>query len=386
MADSMNLALLKRLCATPGIAGREDQVRAVVAEEFRPLVDELRVDALGSVVGTKRGDGPRVMLAAHMDEIGFFVSHIDDNGFLRLQPVGGFDARTLVAQRVVVHGFAGSVLRGALQPGTKPIHVLDRDEIKPAKMEELFVDLGLPVERVRAEVELGDIVTLDRDLEAVGDCVMSKALDDRVGVFVMIEALRAMEQSAAEIVAVATTQEEVGLRGAQTTAFAVQPDIAVALDTTLALDIPGIPSELAITHLGRGVAVKVMDSSHIANPALLRHLRELAEAHGIPYQLEILPRGGTDAGSMQRARGGAAAVPSRSHRAMSTPSTRWPTDTTSLVRSPCWPASSKTRDRDPMGMTSSPVTRLQWAPDDALAAMSGDQERGKTFRTVGCQL
>ena len=115
MADTVNLELLKRLCATPGIAGREDRVRSVVAEEVRPLVDELRVDALGSVVGTKHGDGPRVMLAAHMDEIRFFVSHIDDNGFLRLQPVGGFNARSLVAQRVLVHGFDGAVLRGALQ-------------------------------------------------------------------------------------------------------------------------------------------------------------------------------------------------------------------------------------------------------------------------------
>ena len=308
MANSVNLELLKTLCATPGIAGREDRMRAVVADELRPLVDDLRIDALGSVVATKRGDGPRVMLAAHMDEIGFFVSHIDDHGFLRLQPVGGFDARTLVAQRVLVHGFAGSVRRGALQPGTKPIHLLDRDEVKAAKLEDLFVDVGLPVEQVRAEIELGDVVTLDRELEEVGDCVMSKSLDDRVGVFVMIEALRAMGQSTAEVVAVATTQEEVGLRGAQTAAFEVQPDVAVALDTTLALDIPGMPPELAITHLGGGVAIKVMDSSHIANPALLRHLRDLAESGGIPYQLEILPRGGTDAGSMQRARGGAAVV------------------------------------------------------------------------------
>ena len=308
VADTVNLELLKQLCETPGIAGREERVRAVVADELRPLVDDLRIDALGSVVGTKRGDGPRVMLAAHMDEIGFIVSHIDDHGFLRLQPVGGFDARTLIAQRVLVHGFAGSVLRGALQPGSKPIHLLERDEIKPPKLEELFVDVGLPVEQVRAEIELGDIVTLDRELEEAGDCVMSKALDDRVGVFVMIEALRAMRQSNAEVVAVATTQEEVGLRGAQTAAFDVHPDVAVALDTTLALDIPGMPSELAITHLGRGVAIKVMDSSHIANPGLLRHLRDLAEADGIPYQLEILPRGGTDAGAMQRVRGGAAAV------------------------------------------------------------------------------
>ncbi|MBA3449878.1 MAG: M42 family metallopeptidase [Chloroflexia bacterium] len=304
----MNVDLLTRLCAAPGIAGREDRVRELVAAELRPLVDELRIDALGSVVGTKTGDGPRVMLTAHMDEIGFFVSHIDDHGFLRLQPVGGFDARTLVAQRVLVQGFAGSTLRGALQPGSKPIHLLDRDEIKPVKLEDLFVDVGLPVERVRAEIEPGDIVTLDRALEETGECVMSKALDDRVSVFVMIEALRAMGTSRAEIVAVATTQEEVGLRGAETAAFTVQPDVAIALDVTLALDVPGMPPELAVTHLGKGVAIKIMDSSHIGNPALVRHLRDLAEAHAIPYQLEILPRGGTDAGPMQRARGGAAAV------------------------------------------------------------------------------
>ena len=308
MADALNLDLLERLCAAPGIAGREERVQAVVAEALRPLVDELRFDALGSVIGTRRGDGPRVMIAAHVDEIGFFVSHIDDRGFLRLQPVGGFDARTLVAQRVLVHGFAGTTLRGALQPGSKPIHLLERDEIKAAKLEELFVDVGMPVEQVRAAVELGDIVTLDRELAVVGDCVMSKALDDRVGVFVMIEALRAMGESPAEIVAVATTQEEVGLRGAETAAYAVQPDVAIALDLTLALDIPGIPPELAVSRLGDGVALKVMDSSHIANPALLRHLRDLAEAHGIPYQIELLPRGGTDAGPMQRSRAGTAAV------------------------------------------------------------------------------
>ena len=308
MADSLNVDLLRRLCAAPGIAGREDQVRAVVVDELRPLVDDLRIDTLGNAVGTKSGNGPRVMIAAHMDEIGFFVSHIDDRGFLRLQSVGGFDARTLVAQRVLVHGLGGATLPGAVQPGTKPIHLLERDEIKAVKLEELFVDVGLPVEQVRAAIEPGDMVTLERELIEVGECVMSKALDDRLGVFVMIEALRAMGETRAEIVAVATTQEEVGLRGAETAAFTIEPEVAIALDLTLALDVPGMPPELAVTHLGDGVAIKVMDSSHIANPSLLRHLRDLAEAHGIPYQLELLPRGGTDAGPMQRSRGGAAAV------------------------------------------------------------------------------
>ena len=305
----MNIDLLKRLCQTPGIAGREDLVRAVVVEELRPLVDELRVDVLGNVVGTKRGTGgPRVMIAAHLDEIGFFVKHIDDDGFLRLQPVGGFDARVLVAQRVLVHGYAGESLRGVVQPAAKPIHLLDPNDAKPPKIEELFVDLGLPNDAVRAKVEVGDMVTLDRTTEQVGETVVSKALDDRLGVYVMIEAVRAMQGTAAEILAVATTQEEVGLRGAETAGYALEPDIAIALDVTLAADYPGGPKDQAVTRLGSGVALKVMDSSQLSHPKLLRHLRDIAEANGIPYQLEILPRGGTDAGAIQRARGGVAAT------------------------------------------------------------------------------
>lgn len=201
----MNLDLLKRLSEAPGIAGREDRVRDIVIDELRPLVDEIRVDVMGNVIGVRRGsDGPRVMVAAHMDEIGFFVKYIDDKGFLRLQPVGGFDARVLVAQRVLVHGYAGESLRGVVQPASKPIHILDPSEIKPAKIEELFVDVGLGADAVRANVEIGDMVTLDRTLESVGDGVVGKALDDRAGVYVMIEALRAASRGAAEIVAVAT--------------------------------------------------------------------------------------------------------------------------------------------------------------------------------------
>ena len=306
--SEINFDLLKRLCEAPGVASREDQVRAVTVDALRPLVDDLRVDALGNVMGIRKGDGPTVMIAGHMDEIGFLVSHIDDRGFLRIQPVGGFDARTLVAQRVQVHAQGGTAYPGVIQPAAKPIHILDKSEIKPAKLEELFVDTGMAAERVRDVIDIGDMVTVDRTLIEAGDCVMGKALDDRVGVFVMIEALRAAGTSTANIVAVATTQEEVGLRGAETSAYAVQPDIAIALDVTLALDIPGMSPELAVSRVGDGVAIKVMDSSHLAHPALLRHFRDLARQHDIPHQLEILPRGGTDAAEMQRARGGAPAI------------------------------------------------------------------------------
>ena len=256
MADTMNLELLKRLCATPGIAGREERVRAVVVEELRPLVDELRFDALGSVIGTRRGDGPRVMLAAsHGRDRLFRLPYRRQRVSSACSRSAASIARTLIAQRVLVHGYARiSLSRARCSRASKPIHLLDQDEIKPAKLEEFFVDLGLPVERVRAEIELGDIVTLDRELDEAGDCVMSKALDDRVGVFVMLEALARHEAEQRPKSSPWPPPRKKSACAARDNGRLrqLQPDIAVALDITLALDIPGMPSELAITHLGDG--------------------------------------------------------------------------------------------------------------------------------------
>lgn len=302
----MNFNLLKRLCETPGVPSREDQMRAVVIEELRPLTDSIRLDAMGNVIGVKRGTGgPKVMVAAHMDEIGFLVKHIDDKGFLRLQPVGGWDARNMVAQRVWVHGHAGTSLLGALMPGTKPVHLQTQEEQnKPPKIEEFFVDVGLPADEVKAMVEVGDMVTMARTTERLGNNVVSKTLDNRLSVFVMIEALRAVGEHACDILAVATTQEEVGLRGVSTAAYALEPDIGIALDVTLANDFPGPSDHEHVTRLGAGAAIKIMDSSLLCHPKLVRHFRDVAERNNIPYQLEILPRGGTDAGGIQRSRSG----------------------------------------------------------------------------------
>jgi putative aminopeptidase FrvX len=306
---AVNVALLKRLSETPGVSGREERVRALVIEELRPIVDNITVDALGNVVAFKKGKSDRrVMLAAHMDEIGFMVKHVDEHGFVRLQPIGGFDARVLVAQRVIVHTADGQALRGVLTPATKPIHLLGDEKPGAPKLEEFYVDLGMPGERVRELVDLGDSVTLDRTLERTGDCVIGKALDDRTGVFTMIEALRKLGRHEVNILAVATVQEEVGLRGAQTSAYHVEPDVAIALDVTIASDTPGMPESEAVTRLGAGAAIKVFDSSAIPNFKLVRHLRDVAERHDIKHQLEVLPRGGTDAGAMQRARAGVAAI------------------------------------------------------------------------------
>lgn len=310
MTTNLNFDLLKRICETPGVAGREDALRTLVRDEMADVVDRISVDAMGNVVGVRGGQGgPKVLVMAHMDEIGFLVKHIDDKGFIRIQPVGGFDPRVLPAQRVIVHGFAGEQLLGALQISAKPIHLLDPSDIKPPKLDDMFIDLGLSGDEIKARVEVGDMVTLERTVERVGNNVMGKSLDDRICVFQMIEALRRLSgPTNAEIIAVATVQEEVGLRGAATAAYNADADVAIALDITLAQDIPGGADQDAVTRLNDGTAIKIMDSSAISNYKLVRHLRDIASVNDIQYQLEILPRGGTDAGGAQRVRGGVPAV------------------------------------------------------------------------------
>lgn len=301
-----NAELLRSLTQTPGIPSREDRIRDVVAAELAPLVDDLTVDRLGNLSGTRNGgDGPRIAIAAHIDEIGFLVRHIDDSGFIRLQQVGGFDPRTLVAQRVRVHTRNGESLAGVLQPGTKPIHLQKGAESKDLKLDDMYVDLGLGGETVKDRVSIGDMVTMERDLELIGETVVSKALDDRLGVYVMIEALRAVQNTSATVIAVATTQEEVGLRGARTSAFDVDAEVVIALDVTIAGDIPGNSPDSYVTRLGAGAGIKVFDSSQLPNVAINRHLQDLAEEKGIPFQLEVLPAGGTDAAAYQQARSGA---------------------------------------------------------------------------------
>ena len=305
----LNEALLKRLIETPGVPGREDRQREIAREELGALTDEVRTDSLGSVIGTKQGrDDARVMVAAHMDEIGFLVKHVDDKGFIRLQTLGGHDPANMVSQRVIVTTAGGATLRGALQPVRKPPHLGRDEEQKPPKAEDFYVDLGMPADEIRETVHVGDYVTMDRTLEQVGSNYLGKAMDDRIGVFVMIEALRALREHEATIHAVATSQEEVGLRGAEASGSALAPTVVVALDVTLAMDVPGTQEEGRITELGKGVALKIMDSHSISHPGLVEHFRRVAEREGIPHQMEILPSGGTDAGGVQRLHGGIPAV------------------------------------------------------------------------------
>jgi endoglucanase len=302
---AINERLLKRLIETPGVPGREEKQREIAREELGSLTDEVRTDDLGSVIGTKPGSGDaRVMVAAHTDEIGFLVKYIDEKGFLRLQTLGGHDPANMVSQRVLVSTSEGETLRGALQPARKPPHIATEEDKKPPKANDFFVDLGMAADTVKEKVRIGDYVVMDRTLEKVGDDLMGKAMDDRVGVFVMYEALRAMGDHTATVFAVATSQEEVGVRGAEASGSALEPTVVVALDVTLAMDVPGGGNENTITELGKGVAIKIMDGYSISHPKLVEHLRAIAERENIPYQMEILPAGGTDAGGVQRLHGG----------------------------------------------------------------------------------
>lgn len=301
------MELLRRLSEASGVPGREEAIRTIVQEALADYVDEIEVDILGNLIAHKKGGGPKVVVAAHMDEIGFFVSHIDEeSGYLRLEPVGGFDPRTLIASRVVVHTESAPIL-GLI--GIKPVHILTEEERKKEiRIQDLFVDVGLPGKEVKERVKVGDPVTLHQNFAEVGELVSGKALDDRVGVYVGIEALRRLQNHTADIYFVATVQEEVGLRGARTSAFQIAPEIGVALDVTLACDMPGVQPHEQVTKLGKGVAIKLKDSATISHPGLVRFLAKLAAERGIPYQMEILPRGGTDAGAIQLAREGAAVV------------------------------------------------------------------------------
>lgn len=303
------MQLLKRLCEAPGISGCENPITDIVQEELQNVCDSVKLDRLGNVIALKKSNSKegspqpkKVMLAAHMDQIGFLVKSIDQNGFIRFAAVGGFDPKTLVAQRVAIHGKKRVI--GVI--GSKPIHVLTEEEKKKAlEMKDFFIDVGLGKEEVEAIIQQGDAITFDRDFVQLNDqAVTSLALDNRAGVYVLIEAMRRVKEHQVDIYAVATSQEEVGLRGAVTSSYAIEPDFGIALDVTMAMDTPGIKEEEKVCVLGKGTAIAVMNSSILAHRGLYQFLKDLAEKNNIKYQLDIMERGGTDAGAIQKSRRG----------------------------------------------------------------------------------
>ncbi len=299
----MNLELLRRLTEAHGIPGQEDAIREIVRAELKDTC-ELSVDRMGSMHCVMGSGEKKLMLAAHMDEIGFMVKFIDDKGFLKLQTLGGWDPNMMSGQRVFVHTAKGP-MNGVLMPSRKPKHMLTADEAnKGPQIESFFVDCGLSGDDAKKKVSIGDMVTMNRTLQTMGDLITCKAMDDRVALYIMIEAMKKAKKPKVQVHGIATVQEEIGLRGASAAGSAIAPDICVAIDITLANDIPGIPDSDQVTRLGQGAAIKIMDSSLICHPKVVRHFRDLAEKHKIAHQLEVLPAGGTDAGGVQRLHGG----------------------------------------------------------------------------------
>ena len=296
----MDVKLLSQICEIPGAPGFEHKVRDFVTSQVKDLVDEIEIDAMGNLYALKKGkdSSKSSLVAAHMDEIGFMVKYIDDKGFLRFNTLGGFDPKTLTAQRVIVHGKKDLV--GVM--GSKPIHVMSPDERnKVAKIDDYFIDLGLPKEEVEKYVEIGNSITRERSLIEMGNCVNCKSIDNRVAVYILIETLKSLKNQEIpyDFYGVFTVQEEVGLRGAKVAGHKINPDFGFGLDTTIAYDLPGAAPHEMVTKLGEGTAIKIMDASAICDTRMVSYMKGLANKNDIKWQPEILTAGGTDTAGIQ---------------------------------------------------------------------------------------
>jgi putative aminopeptidase FrvX len=287
--------LIKKLTETYGPSGREEQIREVIRGEIEGLADEVRVDAMGNLITLKHGsgDGLKVMLAAHMDEIGIIVTHVDEKGFLRFARVGGVRPLALLGGRAVfANGTVGTFGLEKREPS---------EENKIPGFDKLYLDVGAK-DKESAPVGVGDIAGFQRPFTAQGDRLMAKSLDDRIGCAVLIQVMRDLAASPHDVYFVFSVQEEVGLRGAITSTYGIHPDLGISVDVTGTGDTP--EARTMAVSLGEGPAIKVKDGGMLAHPAVKDLLVETAEELGIPYQLEVLAGGTTDAMAIQVSRDG----------------------------------------------------------------------------------
>ncbi len=287
-------SLIQKLVETASPSGYEADIRRVIRAEIEPLVDELRIDALGNLIAQKgqaKPSGIKIMLSAHMDEIGVMVTHVDENGFIRFMPLGGVSPRTCLGGRVrFLDGHTGVINSERLE-----------DLTKLPTFEQLFIDVGAK-DRQSVALHVGDVACFDRPFSVLGDRLVSKAMDDRIGVAVLVETLRQWAGSPHQVYFVFSTQEEVGLRGATAAAFGVDPDLGLSVDVTLTGDTPkGSKMEV---RLGNGPAIKVRDGGMLSDPRVVDWMVKAAEKANLPYQLEVLEGGTTDARVMQVTRAG----------------------------------------------------------------------------------
>ena len=287
-------SLIQKLVETPGPSGFEYKIRDAVREAIGDSADEIRVDALGNLIavkGKKAAGGKRVMVSAHIDEIGLMVTHVEKEGFLRVTSVGGVNPLTCIGGRVLfMNGTRGVIGVNPVKSGSLP------------KITDLFVDVGA-TSKDDCPVHVGDVCGFERPFLDLGKRMIAKSMDDRIAAAVAIEALKRLESTPNEVHFVFSTQEEVGIRGATTAAYGVDPEVGFAVDVTLSGDTPQAMPRMA-TALGDGPAIKVRDASFIADPRVVNWMVKQAEAAGIPYQMEVLTAGGTDGRAIQMTRAG----------------------------------------------------------------------------------
>jgi tetrahedral aminopeptidase len=290
--------LIQRLTEAYGPSGYEQRVRELVRAEVEPFADEVRVDAMGNLIvrkGSLGAGGKRVMLAAHMDELGIMVTKVDENGFVRFTHIGYIYRQMLPGGRVrFLNGAAGVI---AAEPSP--------DADRTPRFEQMYIDVGA-TSKASCPVKAGDVAAFDRPFIDLGNRMVAKAMDDRIAVAVLIEALKQVQSTPNELYFVFTVQEEVGLRGSQTAAFGLDPEIGLAVDVTGTGDTP--KGEVMEVDLGKGPAIKVMDSYLVVDPRMLRWMARTAENLEIPYQYEVLVSGGTDAGAINQTRAGVSSI------------------------------------------------------------------------------
>ncbi len=308
MPNAKNLQFLKDLMAAPSPSGYEEPAQRVVRDYLEPFADEIKSDRNGNLIALKKGSGKlKVMVVGHADEIGLIVNHIDAQGYLYVKGLGGFDVNLLPGLRLDIY-HKGEIVRGIV--GRKPIHMMRGDGESPKiKMEDLWIDIGAnSKEEALAKVSIGDVITYHSEFEMLSDdLVVSKATDNKVGVYVAAAVLRELHKKKPVVnyYAVSSVGEETTMRGARTSAHQIQPDIAIVVDVTFATDMPGVDNRAyGEVSLGKGPTISLGAALH---PAINEKLRQIADKHKIPYQLEIAPgRTGTDADAIHALNSGSA--------------------------------------------------------------------------------
>lgn len=302
--------LLKKLSEAPSVSGREEAIGKIIKAELKGHVDEIIEDSFGNIIAKKGKGRVRVMLAAHMDEVGFMVKHIDDKGFIRFAKVGGLDDQILLGQRIIIHS-KDKTLPGVI--GSKPIHMKKEEEEKQVvKSKEMFIDIGYKTNKEveKAGVKIGDWISFDRDTIKLGNCIAGKAFDNRAGCAVLIEVLKKAKKKDVELYGVFTTQEETGLKGARVSAFGVDPHLAIAIDTTFG-DMPGITPEECNTQVGKGPVICIADGGSeslggglITSKKMLDWMETAAKKAKVKCQLNVMGGGTTDAAIISLTRAG----------------------------------------------------------------------------------